>query len=69
MYVNDLIDCLYYSIENFLKMPEVMNVGMGKDYSVLDYYKIVAKVLLKENLILICQSQLVKTKISFYRKT
>ncbi len=43
MYVNDLIDCLYYSIENFLKMPEVMNVGMGKDYSVLDYYKIVAK--------------------------
>ena len=24
-------------------MPEVMNVGMGKDYSVLDYYKIVAK--------------------------
>ena len=43
MYVNDLIDCLYYSIENFLKMPELMNVGMGKDYSVLDYYKIVAK--------------------------
>lgn len=43
MYVNDLIDCLYYSIENFLEMPEVMNVGIGKDYSVLDYYKIVAK--------------------------
>ncbi len=43
MYVNDLIDCLYYSIENFLKMPEVMNVGIGKDYSILDYYKIVSK--------------------------
>lgn len=43
MYVNDLIDCLYYSIENFLNMPEIMNVGVGKDYSVLDYYKIVAK--------------------------
>ncbi len=43
MYVKDLIDCLYYSIENFLEMPEVMNVGVGKDYSVLDYYKIVAK--------------------------
>ena len=43
MYVNDLIDCLYYSIKNFSKMPDVMNVGIGKDFSVLDYYKIVAK--------------------------
>ena len=24
-------------------MPEIMNVGVGKDHSVLDYYKIVAK--------------------------
>tara|TARA_B100001248_G_scaffold203844_1_gene158005 strand:+ start:146 stop:1096 length:951 start_codon:yes stop_codon:yes gene_type:complete len=43
MYVNDLIDCIYYTIENFSKMPEVMNVGVGKDYTVLDYYKMVAK--------------------------
>ena len=43
MYVNDLIDCIYYSIENFSKMPEIMNVGVGKDYSVLDYYNIIAK--------------------------
>ena len=43
MYVNDLIDFLYYSFEKFKKMPEVINVGLGKDCSVLDYYKIVAK--------------------------
>ena len=43
MYVNDLIDCIYHSIENFSQMPEIMNVGVGKDYSVLDYYNIIAK--------------------------
>ncbi len=43
MYVSDLIDCIFYSIENFSEMPEVMNVGVGKDYTVLDYYKMVAK--------------------------
>ena len=43
MYVNDLIDCIYFSIENFSQMPETMNVGIGKDYSVLEYYNIVAK--------------------------
>ena len=43
MYVNDLIDCIYYSIENFSQLPEIMNVGVGKDYSVLDYYSFIAK--------------------------
>tara|TARA_B100001063_G_scaffold210454_1_gene208135 strand:+ start:756 stop:1706 length:951 start_codon:yes stop_codon:yes gene_type:complete len=43
MYVKDLIDCIYYSIEKFSKMPEIMNVGVGKDYSVLDYYNFVAQ--------------------------
>ena len=45
MYVKDLVDCIYFSIENFSKMPEIMNVGVGKDYSVLEYYNIVAKFL------------------------
>ena len=43
MYVKDFIDFLYYAIKNFLKMPDVINVGVGKDYSVLDYYTMVAK--------------------------
>ena len=45
MYVNDFTDFLYYAINNFSEMPEVINVGVGKDYSVLDYYNIVAKCL------------------------
>ena len=43
MYVKELIDCIYYSIEHFSQMPEIMNVGVDKDYSVLDYYNIIAK--------------------------
>ena len=37
------MDFLYYSINNFDEMPAVINVGVGKDYSVLDYYNIIAK--------------------------
>tara|TARA_B110000977_G_C10992621_1_gene460537 strand:+ start:203 stop:1153 length:951 start_codon:yes stop_codon:yes gene_type:complete len=43
MYTSDLIDCLFYSIYNFHNLPFVMNVGIGHDYSVLDYYKTVAE--------------------------
>ena len=43
MYTNDLVDCLFFSIKNFSRMPNVMNVGIGKDHTVLDYYKAVAK--------------------------
>ena len=43
MFVNDLVDCIHYSIENFSQMPETMNVGIGKDLSVLEYYNIIAK--------------------------
>ena len=42
MYAGDLTDCLFYSINNFDKLPFVMNVGIGFDYSVLEYYKAVA---------------------------
>ncbi len=45
MYVDDFIDFLFYAIKYFSKMPEVINVGIGKDYSVLDYYNLVAKCL------------------------
>ena len=42
MYTSDLIDCLFYSINHFNRLPFVMNVGIGFDYSVLEYYKAVA---------------------------
>jgi len=43
MYAADLADFLFYSIKNFEIIPSTLNVGIGHDYSVLDYYKAVAK--------------------------
>ena len=43
MYTNDLVDCLFFCIQNFITMPHVMNVGTGIDYSILEYYKLVAE--------------------------
>jgi GDP-L-fucose synthase len=43
MYVGDLVLCLLKGIENFDTLPRVMNVGIGKDYSVNEYYQSAAK--------------------------
>ena len=43
MYAADFADFIYYAIENFFKMPQNINVGMGFDCSISEYYKIIAK--------------------------
>ena len=43
MYAADLADFLFYCIKNFETIPSTLNVGIGRDYSVLDYYMAVAK--------------------------
>ena len=45
MYAEDLADFIYYAIENFNRMPQNINVGLGQDYSILDYYKIIASII------------------------
>jgi GDP-L-fucose synthase len=40
----DLADCLVMAIERFESLPIVMNVGLGHDYSINEYYEIAAKV-------------------------
>jgi len=45
MDVKDLADCLIYAIDNFDTMPETMNVGTGIDYSIAEYYSLVAKII------------------------
>ena len=45
MYAEDLADFIYYAVENFNKMPQNINVGLGHDYSIIDYYKIIANVI------------------------
>jgi nucleoside-diphosphate-sugar epimerase len=44
MYAEDLADFIFYAIPNFKLMPQNINVGLGKDYSINEYYKCIAGV-------------------------
>ncbi len=45
MYVGDLVLAIKMAIDNYDSMPNLMNIGVGKDHSVLEYYRAVAEVL------------------------
>jgi len=45
MYAEDLADFIYYALENFKTMPQNINVGLGTDYTINEYYKAIAKVI------------------------
>ncbi len=45
MYAADLADFVFYSLSNWEKIPEIINVGSGVDYSINEYYHTVARVL------------------------
>lgn len=45
MYAGDLADCIAYCLENWKKVPVLMNVGLGYDYTVNEYYEAVKKML------------------------
>ena len=45
MYAEDLANFVYYAILNFESMPQNINVGLGIDYSINDYYKVIAEVI------------------------
>lgn len=45
MYTEDLADFIFYAIMNFDMMPQNINVGLGHDYSINDYYSEIAKLL------------------------
>ena len=44
MYAGDLVDCIAKSITDFETLPELMNVGLGSDYSINAYYEAAAEV-------------------------
>jgi GDP-L-fucose synthase len=44
MYAGDLAQMVNYIVKNFEKMPPVLNVGLGYDYTVNEYYEIIAKI-------------------------
>jgi GDP-L-fucose synthase len=45
MYTSDFADALINAIIRFDSLPKVMNVGLGFDYTVNEYYQIAAKVI------------------------
>lgn len=45
MYAEDLADFIFYAIDNFKLMPQNINVGLGKDYSINEYYREIANVI------------------------
>ncbi|MDC0108295.1 GDP-L-fucose synthase [Paracoccaceae bacterium] len=42
MYVADLADFIFYAISNFKDIPQNINVGLGHDYTINEYYKEIA---------------------------
>ena len=45
MYAGDVADCICMAVKNIESMPAVMNVGLGHDFSINEYYEIIAKVI------------------------
>ena len=45
MYAGDLADALVHAIKEFHTLPAIMNVGLGHDYTINQYYEVVADVL------------------------
>lgn len=44
MYAQDFADFLFFAIKNIDNMPNTLNVGLGYDYTIMEYYQAVAEV-------------------------
>lgn len=44
MYAGDLAEAIYRALEHIDDMPELLNIGLGHDYTVNEYYQAAAKV-------------------------
>lgn len=45
MYAVDFADFVHYAIDNFETMPQNINVGLGHDYTINEYYQEIADVI------------------------
>lgn len=45
MYAGDLADFIYFALKQFDQLPQLLNVGLGHDYTINEYYQAAAKVL------------------------
>ncbi|GGP57883.1 GDP-L-fucose synthase [Shewanella algicola] len=44
LYAEDLAEFIFFALEKFESMPQNLNVGLGLDYSINEYYEAVARV-------------------------
>lgn len=44
MYAEDLADAVFFVLDNLSKIPHQVNVGLGEDYSITEYYQQIAEV-------------------------
>lgn len=45
MYAGDLADFVYFALKQFDQLPQLLNVGLGHDYTINQYYQAAAEVL------------------------
>lgn len=45
MYAGDLADFVFYAIDHFEDMPQNINVGLGHDYTINEYYEAISQVI------------------------
>jgi len=45
MYASDFADFIYFALERFESMPQNINVGLGHDYTINEYYQKIAEVI------------------------
>ena len=45
MYIKDLVEFIYFSIINFERLPNIINVGVGYDYTIKEYYQMISRII------------------------
>lgn len=45
MYAGDLADFIWFAVKNFKELPKVMNIGLGYDYTINQYYEAASNVI------------------------
>jgi len=45
MYAGDLADFIWFATQNIDRIPELINIGLGFDYSIFEYYKVISDVI------------------------
>jgi GDP-L-fucose synthase len=48
LYIDDLVDFLYICTQNLNKVPRIINVGYGKDFTVKNFYQMVINIIDKD---------------------